>query len=70
LLQGVRAVEGIALCRDIARVGNDSAKFILVRAVADSRRENYVFLDQDAADIVGPELQTDLTNLNARSKPA
>jgi len=45
--------------RDKAGVGDDAAEFGFVSAVADAGGVYHVFFDQNAADIVGAELQSD-----------
>ena len=56
LLQDVGAVEGVALCRNVAGIEDDAAQFGLIGAVAHAGGVDHVFLDEDAADIVGAEL--------------
>ena len=70
LLQRIRPVQGIALGGDEAGVRDDAAKLGFVGAVADAGGINYVFFDQDAADIIRAELQTHLANLDSRREPA
>src|SRR4029077_1306893 len=65
LLQRVRAVEGVALGGDEAGVGDDAAEFAFVGAILHAGGEHDVFFDEDAADVVGAELQTDLADFYA-----
>jgi len=55
---------------DKAGIRDDAAEFAFVGAIADACGVDDVFFDQNAADVVGAELQADLANFYARSKPA
>src|SRR5580693_4876216 len=69
-LQYVGAVQSVALRGHVAGILNDAAEFAFIRAVAYAGGEDHVFLNQDAAYIVGAELQTQLADLDSRRKPA
>ncbi len=69
LFQRVTAVERVALRGDEAGVGDDAAEFAFVGAVFYAGGEDDIFFDEDAADIVGAELQTDLADLDSRREP-
>src|SRR5258705_13385125 len=68
--QDVGAVKRVALRGPEAGVGDDAAKLFFVGAVPDARGEHHVFLNQNAADVVGAKLQANLANLDARREPA
>src|SRR5579863_9065813 len=70
LFQRVGPVQGVALGGDEAGVGDDAAEFGFVGAVADASGVHDIFFDQNAADVVGAELQADLANLDAGGEPA
>jgi hypothetical protein len=70
LFQGVRAIESIALGGDEAGVGDDAAKFAFVGAVANAGGIHNIFFDQNTADVVRTELQTDLADFYSGSEPA
>jgi len=70
LFQRVGAIQSVALGGDEAGAGDDTTKFTFVGAIADTGGVDHVFFDQNAADIVGAELQTDLANFDSRRKPA
>src|SRR5712692_5772475 len=70
LFQSVGAIEGIALRGNEARVGDDAAEFDFIGAVFYACGEDYVFFDEDAADVVGTELQPNLADFDSRGKPA
>src|SRR5262249_8031772 len=55
---------------DEASVGDDAAKLPFVGAVFYAGGEDYIFFDEDAADVVGAELQTDLADFDSRREPA
>src|SRR5882762_700062 len=67
--QRIAAIEGVALGGDEAGVGDDAAEFAFVGAIFHSGGEDYVFFDQDAADVIGAELQSDLANFDSGSEP-
>jgi len=69
-LQCASAVERIALGGDKAGICDDALQLALVRAAPYTRRKDHIFLDQNAANIVGPELQANLANLDPRRQPA
>src|SRR5689334_12994141 len=68
--QGIGAVQGVALGGDETGVGDDAAEFGFVGAVADAGGVHHVFFDEDAANVVGAELQANLADLDAGSEPA
>src|SRR5712691_2168202 len=70
LFQCVGAVEGVALGGDVAGVGDDAAELGFVGAVAHAGGVNDVFFDEDAAHIVGAELQAHLADFDPRRQPA
>src|SRR3989442_7962240 len=63
--QGITAVKRVALRWNKTGVGDDAAEFAFVGAVFYAGGENYIFLDEDAADVIGAELQADLANFNS-----
>src|SRR5438445_13774932 len=63
-------VESVALGGYEAGVGDDAAELGFVGAVFHAGGEDNIFFDEDAADIIGAELQADLADFNARSEPA
>src|SRR5260370_21765918 len=69
-LQYITSVKGIALGGDEAGVGDDAAEFAFVGAVFNAGGEDHVFFDEDAADVVGAELQADLADFNSGREPA
>ena len=69
-LQRVGVIQRVALGGDEAGVGDDAAEFAFVGAVADAGGVDDIFFDQDAADVVGAELQSDLTDFDAGREPA
>ena len=69
-LQDIGTVKRVALCGQKAGVVDDPPKFFFVGAALHACRENDIFLDQDAADVVSPELQADLAYLDPRREPA
>src|SRR5207248_8485415 len=70
LLQRVTAVEGVALGGNKAGVGNDAAKLAFIGAVFHAGGKHHIFFDENAADIVGAELQADLADFDPRREPA
>src|SRR5258705_5658652 len=66
----VGAVKGVALGGDEAGVRDDAAEFVFVGAIFHAGGEDYVFFDQDAADVIGAELQSDLTDFDSGGEPA
>src|SRR5229473_6261475 len=68
--QRIAAIERVALGRDEAGVGDDAAEFAFVGAIFYAGGEDDVFFDEDATDVVGAELQTDLADFNSGRKPA
>ena len=68
--QRIRAVKRIALRWNETGIRYDSPQFALVRAIPHSGGENDVLFDQDTADIIRPELQSDLAHLDAWCQPA
>src|SRR5690348_189267 len=70
VFQVIAAVERVALHRVVTGVRNDAAQFGFVGAIAHARGIDDVFLDQDAAHVVGAELQADLANLDSGREPA
>lgn len=68
--QDVGAIEGVALGGEEAGVVDDAAELLFVGAPADTGSVDDVFFDEDAADVVGAELQADLADFNAGRKPA
>src|SRR2546422_11748231 len=59
----------VALGRNETGVRDDAAEFAFVRAVFYTGGEDDIFFNQDAADIVGAKLQTDLANFDSRCEP-
>ncbi len=55
---------------DEAGVGDDAAEFAFVGAIFYAGGEDDVFFDEDTADVVGAELQTDLANFDSGREPA
>src|SRR5437879_8529520 len=49
----------IALGGEEAGVGDDAAEFAFVGAIFHASGEDDVFFDEDAADVVGPELRSE-----------
>ena len=70
LFQGVGTVEGVALGGDEAGIGDHAAKFAFVGAIANAGGVHDIFFDQDAADVVGAELQADLADFYSGSELA
>ncbi len=70
LLQRIGAVQRVALGGDETGVGDDAAQFGFVGAVADAGGIHNIFFDQDAPDVIGAELQADLTDFYSGSEPA
>ncbi len=70
LLQEISAVESVALRGDVAGIGDDAAQFGFVGAIADAGCVHHIFFNQDAAYIVGAELQAELADFNSWSEPA
>src|ERR1019366_9960013 len=70
LLHHIGPVQRVALCGNVSGVGNDAAQLGFVGAVGHACREDDIFLDQNASDIVGAELQTDLADLDSLREPA
>src|SRR5689334_10397786 len=68
--QRVRTIQSVALGGNKAGVGNDAAEFAFVGAVLHSSGEDDIFLDENAADVIGAELQADLADFDSRSEPA
>src|SRR5215470_2871448 len=69
-LQRVRPVERVALGGDEAGIGDDTAELRFVGAVADAGGVDDIFFDEDAADVVGTELQAHLADFDAGGQPA
>src|SRR5207253_110892 len=57
LLQQIGAIQRVALGGNEAGVGNDAAQLAFVGAVFHAGGEHHVLFDQDAPDVIGPELQ-------------
>src|SRR5436309_6626268 len=70
LLQQIGAIQRVALGGNEAGVGNDAAQLAFVGAVFHAGGEHHVLFDQDAPDVIGPELQAHLANLDSRGEPA
>src|SRR6267378_8477444 len=66
----VGPIERVALGGDEAGVGDDAAEFPFVGAVFHSGGKDDVFFNEDAADVVGAELQTDLADFDSGREPA
>ena len=64
--EDVRTIKGVALSGEETSVIDDAAQFFFVGAATDAGSIDHVFFDEDAANIVGAELQTDLAHFNAR----
>src|SRR5580704_2166796 len=69
-LQRVGVVQRVALGGDESGVRDDAAEFAFVGAVAHAGGVDDIFFDQDAADVVGTELQSDLADFDSRRQPA
>src|SRR5713226_1466210 len=69
LFQNVTSIKRVALGGDEARVGDDAAEFAFVGAIFHAGGEDHVFFDENAANVVGAELQTDLANFNSGREP-
>src|SRR5262249_50476861 len=69
-LQSVGAVQSVALGWDEAGAGDDAAEFAFVGAVTYAGSVDNVFFNQNAADIVGTELQTNLAYFDSGCEPA
>lgn len=65
----VGTVEGVALGGEEAGVVDDAAKLFFVGAATDSGGIDYVFFDENAADIISAELQADLADFDTRREP-
>src|ERR1039458_1595265 len=65
LFQEVGAVEGVALRGYVSGIGDDVAEFRFICAVAHAGGVNHIFFDQNAAHIVGAELDRKSTRLNS-----
>src|SRR5437879_2238300 len=66
----VRTVQRVALRGSKTGVRDDAAAFAFVGAVFHAGREDDVFFDQNAADVVSSKLQTNLADFDSRREPA
>src|SRR5207253_11002811 len=69
LFQNVTSVKSVALRGNEAGVGDDAAEFAFIGAIFYPGGEDHVFFDEDAADVVGSELQTDLADFDPWREP-
>src|SRR5580704_6545904 len=69
LVQIVRAIQGIALFRNEARIPNEAAQLLFCCAVMSAGGRNHVLFDHDAADVVATETQAQLADFQSRGDP-
>ena len=70
MFPNVGAIQSVALRGHVSGIGNDAAQLFFIGAVANARGVHHIFFDQNAAHIVGAELQSHLANLDSRREPA
>ena len=68
-LQRIRSIQRVALGGQKACIDNDAAEFFFVGAAFYARGKHHIFFNQNAANVVGAELQANLANLDPGREP-
>src|SRR5579871_3718905 len=68
-VQEVRAIQGVPLFRDEARVADHAPQLFFGRLMMRARRRHHVLFDHDAAHIVTAEAEAELADLESGCYP-